>query len=65
MGQQQSKDELLHQQVLYNNVEGIKALAREGAGVEVLLLLKLLAPFCLVTGMMTSENDGKFFMSCS
>ncbi|KAJ9700705.1 hypothetical protein PVL29_006162 [Vitis rotundifolia] len=34
MGQQQSKDELLHQQVVYGNVEGIKALSREGAGLE-------------------------------
>ncbi len=34
MGQQQTKDELLHQQVVYGNVEGIKALAREGAGLE-------------------------------
>ncbi|KAJ0092100.1 hypothetical protein Patl1_25609 [Pistacia atlantica] len=34
MGQQQSKDELLYQQVNYGNVEGIKALARDGAGLE-------------------------------
>ncbi|GFP83370.1 putative E3 ubiquitin-protein ligase xbat35 [Phtheirospermum japonicum] len=34
MGQQQSKDELLYQQVNYGNVEGIKALRREGAGLE-------------------------------
>ncbi|XP_044500779.1 putative E3 ubiquitin-protein ligase XBAT35 isoform X2 [Mangifera indica] len=34
MGQQQSKGELLYQQVNYGNVEGIKALAREGAGLE-------------------------------
>ncbi|XAR57433.1 hypothetical protein NMG60_11025576 [Bertholletia excelsa] len=34
MGQQQSKDELLFQQVNYGNVEGIKALRREGAGLE-------------------------------
>ena len=44
MGQQQTKDELLHQQVVYGNVEGIKALAREGAGLEVLLLTLL--PTC-------------------
>ncbi|XP_043688275.1 putative E3 ubiquitin-protein ligase XBAT35 isoform X2 [Telopea speciosissima] len=34
MGQQQSKDELLHEQVRYGNVEGIKSLCREGAGLE-------------------------------
>ncbi|CAI9118162.1 OLC1v1019692C2 [Oldenlandia corymbosa var. corymbosa] len=34
MGQQQSKDELLYQQVSYGNSEGIKALRREGAGLE-------------------------------
>ncbi|CAA0817420.1 Putative E3 ubiquitin-protein ligase XBAT35 [Striga hermonthica] len=34
MGQQQSKDEMLYQQVSYGNVEGIKALRREGAGLE-------------------------------
>lgn len=35
MGQQQSKDELLYQQVNYGNVEGIKALRSQGAGLEV------------------------------
>lgn len=35
MGQSQSKDELLHQQVSYGNVEGIKALHSQGAGLEV------------------------------
>ncbi|KAJ6313228.1 hypothetical protein OIU77_014685 [Salix suchowensis] len=34
MGQQQSKDELLYQQVKYGNIEGIKTLRREGAGLE-------------------------------
>ncbi|KAG2727903.1 hypothetical protein I3760_01G180500 [Carya illinoinensis] len=34
MGQQQSKEELLYQQVNYGNAEGIKALCREGAGLE-------------------------------
>ncbi|KAK4482464.1 hypothetical protein RD792_009621 [Penstemon davidsonii] len=34
MGQQQSKDELLYQQVNYGNIEGIKALRNEGAGLE-------------------------------
>ncbi|XP_022760283.1 putative E3 ubiquitin-protein ligase XBAT35 isoform X2 [Durio zibethinus] len=34
MGQQQSKDELLYNQVSYGNTEGIKALRREGAGLE-------------------------------
>ncbi|XP_047333927.1 putative E3 ubiquitin-protein ligase XBAT35 isoform X2 [Impatiens glandulifera] len=34
MGQQQSKDELLYQQVNYGNTEGIKSLRREGAGLE-------------------------------
>lgn len=39
MGQRQSKDELLYQQVSYGNAEGIKSLRREGAGLEVILLL--------------------------
>ncbi|TQD87833.1 hypothetical protein C1H46_026603 [Malus baccata] len=34
MGLQQSKDELLHQQVSNGNIEGIKALCRDGAGLE-------------------------------
>lgn len=34
MGLQQSKDELVYQQVSYGNAEGIKALCREGAGLE-------------------------------
>ncbi|KAB2625651.1 E3 ubiquitin-protein ligase XBAT35 [Pyrus ussuriensis x Pyrus communis] len=34
MGLQQSKDELLHQQVCCGNIEGIKALCRDGAGLE-------------------------------
>ncbi|KAB2061951.1 hypothetical protein ES319_A10G121100v1 [Gossypium barbadense] len=34
MGQQQSKDELLYNQVNYGNAEGIKSLFREGAGLE-------------------------------
>ncbi|KAK4258388.1 hypothetical protein QN277_007843 [Acacia crassicarpa] len=34
MGQAQSKNELLYQQVSYGNIEGIKALRREGAGLE-------------------------------
>ncbi|CAN4120534.1 unnamed protein product [Withania somnifera] len=34
MGQQQSKAELLYEQVNYGNVEGIKSLQREGAGLE-------------------------------
>lgn len=34
MGQQQSKDELLYQQVNYGNVDGIKALRSQGAGLE-------------------------------
>ncbi|XP_048235626.1 putative E3 ubiquitin-protein ligase XBAT34 isoform X2 [Ricinus communis] len=34
MGQQQSKGELLYQQVNYGNTEGIKALYTEGAGLE-------------------------------
>lgn len=36
MGQGQSKDELLYQQVSYGNTEGIKSLHRDGAGLEVL-----------------------------
>ncbi|KAL4567510.1 hypothetical protein LXL04_023095 [Taraxacum kok-saghyz] len=34
MGLQQSKDELLYQQVTYGNSEGIKSLRNEGAGLE-------------------------------
>ncbi|KAL1806417.1 hypothetical protein ACET3Z_029485 [Daucus carota] len=34
MGQQQSKDELLYQQVNYGNIEGIKSLRSDGAGLE-------------------------------
>ncbi|KZV43578.1 hypothetical protein F511_20840 [Dorcoceras hygrometricum] len=34
MGQQQSKDELLYKQVIYGNIEGIKSLRTEGAGLE-------------------------------
>lgn len=34
MGLSQSKDRLLYQQVLYGNVEGIKSLRRDGAGIE-------------------------------
>ncbi|KAK8511188.1 hypothetical protein V6N13_013608 [Hibiscus sabdariffa] len=34
MGQQQSKDELLYNQVNYGNIEGIKSLFSEGAGLE-------------------------------
>ncbi|KAJ0966494.1 hypothetical protein J5N97_023411 [Dioscorea zingiberensis] len=34
MGARQSKEELVYQQVNYGNVEGIKALRREGAGLE-------------------------------
>ncbi|KAJ6819311.1 putative RING zinc finger and ankyrin repeat containing protein [Iris pallida] len=34
MGAQQSKDESLYQQVNYGNIEGIKALRQEGAGLE-------------------------------
>eukprot|EP00262_Sarcandra_glabra_P002942 TRINITY_DN1335_c0_g1_i1.p1 TRINITY_DN1335_c0_g1~~TRINITY_DN1335_c0_g1_i1.p1 ORF type:complete len:498 (+),score=80.51 TRINITY_DN1335_c0_g1_i1:171-1664(+) len=34
MGQNQSRNELLYQQVEYGNIEGIKALRREGAGLE-------------------------------
>ncbi|KAJ0775605.1 hypothetical protein HanOQP8_Chr03g0124671 [Helianthus annuus] len=35
MGVQQSKDELLYQQVSYGNSEGIKKLRSEGAGLEI------------------------------
>ncbi|KAG0486327.1 hypothetical protein HPP92_008422 [Vanilla planifolia] len=34
MGGQQSKEELLYQQVNYGNIEGVKSLRREGAGLE-------------------------------
>ncbi|OWM70458.1 putative E3 ubiquitin-protein ligase XBAT35 isoform X2 [Punica granatum] len=34
MGQKQSKDELLYNQVNYGNIEGIKALCRDGASLE-------------------------------
>ena len=47
MGQRQSKDELLSQQVSYANIEGIKALHREGAGLEVMFYnSSLLRFFC-------------------
>lgn len=39
MGAQQSKDELLYQQVNYGNIEGIKALRNQGAGLEVCLFV--------------------------
>jgi hypothetical protein len=35
MGLQQSKDQLLYEQVNYGNVEGIKTLRNQGAGLEV------------------------------
>jgi hypothetical protein len=35
MGLQQSKEELLYQQVNYGNVEGIRTLRAQGAGLEV------------------------------
>lgn len=35
MGQQQSKGELLYQQVSYGNSEGIRTLHRDGADLEV------------------------------
>ena len=35
MGKQQSKNELLYQAANAGNVDGIKALCREGAGLEV------------------------------
>lgn len=38
MGQQPSKDELLYQQVNNGNIEGIKALHNDGAGLEVMIL---------------------------
>uniref|UniRef100_A0A452XYJ1 Uncharacterized protein n=1 Tax=Aegilops tauschii subsp. strangulata TaxID=200361 RepID=A0A452XYJ1_AEGTS len=34
MGMQQSKEELLYQQVNYGNIEGIRNLRAQGAGVE-------------------------------
>lgn len=36
MGQQPSKDELVYQRASNGDVEGIKALAAEGAGLEVI-----------------------------
>lgn len=35
MGAHQSKEELVYQHVNYGNIEGIKSLRREGAGLEV------------------------------
>lgn len=35
MGLQQSKEELLYQQVNYGNVDGIRTLRGQGAGLEV------------------------------
>ena len=40
MGQQQSKGELLFQQVSYGNAEGIRSLRREGADLEVWLIVE-------------------------
>lgn len=39
MGVHQLKEELLYQQVSYGNVEGIKALHRDGAGLEVKIII--------------------------
>lgn len=37
MGQQQSKEELLYENVLNGNIEAVKSLWSEGAGLEVFL----------------------------
>lgn len=42
MGQKNSKDESVYQQVMEGNVEAIKALCKEGARLEVSLFLFLL-----------------------
>lgn len=47
MGQQQSKDELLYQQVNYGNIEGIKALHSEGAGLEVYVTIFITTHFSI------------------
>ncbi|KAJ0672886.1 hypothetical protein HanOQP8_Chr13g0502151 [Helianthus annuus] len=48
MGLQQSKDELLYQQVSNGNTEGVRKLRSEGAGLENLfLVVKLVDQFVL------------------
>jgi len=44
MGQKNSKDELVYQQVLEGSIEGIKALRRDGASLEVCLSTFLFFP---------------------
>ena len=43
MGLQQSKEELLYQQVNYGNIEGIRTLKAQGAGVEARITISPLA----------------------
>jgi hypothetical protein len=43
MGLQQSKEELLYQQVNYGNIEGIRTLKAQGAGVEASITISPLA----------------------
>lgn len=45
MGQQPSKDELVYQRASNGDVEGIKALAAEGAGLEVIRIWNLFLYF--------------------
>lgn len=50
MGQQQSKGELLYQQVSYGNSQGIRTLHRDGADLEVLL------NFCFIKFVWIARN---------
>lgn len=52
MGQPQSKDELLYQQVKDGNIEGIKALRHQGAGLEVSLCVSSIVGFFNIFGIM-------------
>ncbi|GFZ14271.1 hypothetical protein Acr_24g0004610 [Actinidia rufa] len=65
MGQHQSKDELLYQQVNNGNVEGIKALRSEGAGLEVteLSLSILLFDHFHVSGL-TKKGETPLIAAC-
>jgi hypothetical protein len=46
MGLQQSKEELLYQQVNYGNIEGIRTLKAQGAGVEARITISIsISPF--------------------
>lgn len=48
MGLQQSKEELVYQQVNYGNADGIRALRAQGAGLEARMRFEILSPFFLL-----------------